>query len=88
MKMHEELTEYVVQVGEDMATDLLDATIRESVGGDIGGCEFLDLSDYREEFRDLIQEYLDEDITCTTAVYLAMRRAIASGNSRSPDGMG
>jgi hypothetical protein len=45
--------------------------------GGLGGSPKLDLNDYPEELRDLIQAYLDKELCSVEAAFIAMRRAEA-----------
>lgn len=67
------VTEVMQKAGENIASNLLDASIENSMGG-LGGCRHLDLSNYRSN-QDLIKKYIDEDITSVEAIYIAMERA-------------
>lgn len=61
----------VVEAGERIASDLWDVAIAKSMNG-LGGCRAKNIQDYEDS--DLIQAYLDEEISSVEAIYVAMRR--------------
>lgn len=74
--MNIRVTEQMMKAGEDMADLLTDATCEKAFGGDsLGGCRAFDVSNYPEEYRELILEYIEGEPSSVKAIYSAMEMA-------------
>ena len=65
------LQKEVIEAGEKIASDLIDAQISKDMGS-IGGHVIKNTSEY--DNSDLIQKYLDGEIVSIEAIYIAMKR--------------
>ena len=61
----------VIEAGEKIASDLMDAQVSKNMGT-MGGHVVKNVSDY--DNSDLIQKYLDGEIVSVEAIYIAMKR--------------
>lgn len=66
------LQQEVINAGQQIASDLIDANITKSMGN-MGGHIIKPISEYNN--ADLIQKYLDDEIVSVEAIYTAMKRA-------------
>jgi len=62
----------MIEAGEQMASDLMDAKITKSMGN-LGGHVIKKVEEYNNS--DLIQKYLDYEISSVELIYVAMERA-------------
>jgi len=69
------ITEYMHKAGLEMASNLVDALISDSLGT-MGGHKIVPVSSYNNS--DLVLKALDKEIDSVQAMYLAMRRADGS----------
>jgi hypothetical protein len=70
------VTPAMSKAGSQMASDLMDASIRKSLGGDgLGGCKAYKVKDFRKSNRKIIEKYLRGKIQSVDGIYLAMRKA-------------
>jgi hypothetical protein len=65
------VTKEMIDAGEKMASDCMDATLQQSFQG-LGGSEVLDVSTF--DNPDLVEKYLKGDITSVEAMYISMER--------------
>ena len=65
------LQKEVIEAGEKIASDLIDAQVSKNMGS-MGGHVIKDVSEY--DNSDLIQKYLDNEIVSVEAIYIAMKR--------------
>lgn len=63
-------------IGDKLADCLISAEVRSALGG-IGGSEKFNLADFPEVLQDLIKGFVDDELSATEAIYIAMRRAEA-----------
>jgi len=68
------LQKEVIEVGQRIASDLIDAQLSKSMGS-VSGRIIEDISEY--DNSDLIQKYLDDEIVSVEAIYIAMKRVEA-----------
>lgn len=68
------LSKEIVEVGQQIASDLMDARVSHDLGklGKSGKHVIKKVSEYNNS--DLIQKYLDDEIDSVEAIYLAMKR--------------
>lgn len=59
-------------IGNEFMSFLADASIQHSVNG-LGGCKDFDINNFPEEYRTLIQAYINKDIDSITACYIVMK---------------
>ena len=74
------LQKEVIEAGQRIASDLIDAQLSKSIGS-VGGRIIKDISEY--DNSDLIQKYLDDEIVSVEAIYIAMKRAEENGSSHN-----
>lgn len=72
------LQKEVIEAGEQIASDLMDAQITKSMDT-MGGHVVKKISEYNNS--DLVQKYLDNEIVSVEAIYVAMQRADKNGSS-------
>jgi len=72
------LQKEVIEVGEKIASDLMDAQVSKNMGS-MGGHIIKDISKY--DNSDLIQKYIDGEIVSVEAIYTAMKRVKENGSS-------
>ena len=67
------ISEELVKVGQDFMSNLFNANIQHSLGGDLGGCKQIDPADYPEDQLQYVKAYAAGEITSVEACYLYMR---------------
>ena len=70
------VTKEMIKAGNQMASDLTDATIIKNFDGIGGGLSFVQWKDKEIKNRDLILKHLNNEIDSVTAIYAAMRREV------------
>ena len=74
------LQKEVIETGEKIASDLIDANVSKNMGN-MGGHIIKDISKY--DNSDLIQKYIDGEIVSVEAIYTAMKRVEENGSSHN-----
>ena len=74
------LQKEVIEAGEKIASDLMDAQVSKNMGN-MGGHIIKDISKY--DNSDLIQKYIDDEIVSVEAIYTAMKRVEKNGSSHN-----
>lgn len=62
----------VKQFGERVSEALIDASIRNSMGG-LGGCPIFDLADFDEDLQPYVVAYLEGNHDSAAIMYAAMK---------------
>ena len=63
----------VIDAGDDLMSDLYDATIQKSLGC-LGGCKEFDINSFKPEHQPYIEMYLNDKADSMTLTYMFMKK--------------